>query len=832
NHFIDEFVYEDENNPVDYHSSLKKLFRTMAFEFTVCDDLKIPPKEAEFFQNSRKQFNHIQQTVKELFPEVGINKDKLILEPSFVSNALGLQGRLDIMSVDYSSFIELKSGKAIEDFRSGGQFIQSTVNHYTQMILYLAVLEFNLDLNPENIASYLLYSKYPVLSKEKHSRKQLYEALSLRNRIVLFEYIIQKENDIDVTRTILEKINSHHLNKEQLSNKLFSDYLAPRIDAFPKAYFQLNDSEKTYFLRLYTFIVKELWLSKVGEREYEGIKKAAVLWNASFEDKLIAGEILYDLSIEENKASDEEHIIRLKIPVYEDLYLPNFRLGDSIVLYERNKDSDNVNNHQVFKGSIELLEVDSITIRLRYRQKNQFVWNPDSCYAIEHDYMDSTYNGMFRALFAFLNANQDRRDLLLGKRLPDASECFLLVGPPGTGKTSIALKNKVMENLLEEKSNILLLSYTNRAVDEICQTLVKIQPEVSFIRIGNELSCAPEFREYLLENRLKKEAVNRKDVSNTIGNCRLFTGTAASVWNKQELFKLKQFDLCIVDEATQLLEPHLLGFLCSKIHSGENAIKRFVLIGDHKQLPAVILQNKEESKVTEPELNQMGITNLKDSLFERWYKKYSEKEHFSVLETLSKQGRMHPDIAAFPSLHFYGGILSDVGLPHQREEWKENKRLLFHQILPSGNDLSAKVNINEAKEVVNICLDLYRKETADNKPFNPEEIGIITPFRNQIALIRKELQNTNIPAFGRITIDTVERYQGSQRDIIIYSFSVKTQSQLEALPNWMEENGKQIDRKLNVALTRAKKQLHIVGNTFLLSQNELYNQLIQYIELL
>ncbi|MCL2651808.1 MAG: DNA helicase, partial [Candidatus Azobacteroides sp.] len=208
NFFIDEMVNEDEEHPAEFTAALKKLFGIYAFELTVCKDLKEAKTEADFFENCRKHFNHIRHAVKEFFPKAGIDKDKVALEPSFISNALGLQGRLDIMLSDYSAFIELKSGKAMEDFRTGGQFIQAAENHYTQMILYLAILEFNLDLPADDVRSYLLYSKYPVLSKERHSRKQLQEALSLRNKIVAWEYALQKANDSAVTYNLLNKINS------------------------------------------------------------------------------------------------------------------------------------------------------------------------------------------------------------------------------------------------------------------------------------------------------------------------------------------------------------------------------------------------------------------------------------------------------------------------------------------------------------------------------------------------------------------------------------------------------------------------------------------------
>ncbi|MDR2621102.1 MAG: AAA family ATPase, partial [Dysgonamonadaceae bacterium] len=805
--------------------------------------------ESGFFAGSQKHFGNIRYAIEQFFPKAGINKDKAVLEPSFICNALGLQGRLDLMLSDYSAFIELKSGKAIEDFRTGGQFVHSAENHYTQMILYLAVLEFNLDLKADDVRSYLLYSKYPVLSRESHSRKQLQKALSLRNQIAAGEYALHTANDSSVTNELLGRIKSGNLNTENLSGKFFDTYLAPSINRFAIAFSCLNEIEKAYFLRIYTFIVKELWLSKAGEREYEGVKKASVLWNASFEDKLIAGELLYNLKITGNRAAEEDHTIRLEIPAYKDLYLPNFRPGDAVVLYERNSAADTVNNRQVFKGAIELMEGNTLIIRLRYRQKNRQVWNPDALYAVEHDYMDTTFAGMFRALAAFLHANRDRKELLLGARYtvngardvpspfsahPEPCTvhrlpCTLLIGPPGTGKTSIALKQMVETELQKNRTNILLLSYTNRAVDEICKALSDINQSLPYIRIGSELNCAPEFRPHLLENCLEN-CNNRKDVAEVINHCRIFAGTVASVWNKPELFSLKHFDLAIIDEATQLLEPHLLGIFCARNISGENAVGRFVLIGDHKQLPAVVLQSKEESKVNEPVLNAAGLTDLSNSLFERFFRKYNEQGLTSAFRMLTRQGRMHPAISAFPSEHFYDGRLESVGLPHQTEEWTDRNRLHFYSVKPLANEFSDKANLNEALRVTEICRELYGRCSDTGTVFDPNSIGIITPYRSQIALIRKKLQETEIEEFTKITVDTVERFQGSQRDTVIYSFCVKTESQLAALPNAMEENGKQIDRKLNVALTRARKELFIVGNAELLCKNEIYRNLIEYIE--
>ena len=141
--------------------------------------------------------------------------------------------------------------------------------------------------------------------------------------------------------------------------------------------------------------------------------------------------------------------------------------------------------------------------------------------------MDTTFRSMYQALSAFASATKERRDLLLAQRMPEfeygldkqiltapddftrvtlkalaAKDFFLLVGPPGTGKTSCALKKMVETFHCEAQTQILLLSYTNRAVDEICKAISSIRPEVDFIRVGSELSCDEAYRHHLIENCL------------------------------------------------------------------------------------------------------------------------------------------------------------------------------------------------------------------------------------------------------------------------------------------------------------------------------------------
>ena len=118
----------------------------------------------------------------------------------------------------------------------------------------------------------------------------------------------------------------------------------------------------------------------------------------------------------------------------------------------------------------------------------------------------------------------------------------------------------------------------------------------------------------------------------------------------------------------------------------------------------------------------------------------------------------------------------------------------------------------------------------NNLPLNiAKEVGIIVPFRSQIALIQKEINELEIGDTKGLTIDTVERYQGSQRNIIIFCTTVQQVAQLELFSAPVITEDIYIDRKLNVALTRARKQLFILGNSSLLSHAKAYHTLLEYI---
>lgn len=847
NLFLDEWVHAGEQEP-DYLQVMQKAFRQYPVELAACEDLRDPQKEREFFADCRMHFDHIHEVVQHTFtdPVYRLDKTDAVLEPSYICEALGLQGRLDYMQRDMSAFIEMKSGRG-DEYAMKGKVLPKE-NNRAQMLLYMAVLEYSMDCHRNKQRPYLLYTRYPLLYPARASWSQVKRIISLRNRIVAAEYGVQLHNHSSYTKNLLAQVNPQTLNERGLRGRFWEQYLSPQIARFQEKLQSLDVLEKEYCLTLYNFITKELYLSKTGRMDGENKMGMAALWLNTLDEKREAGEILYDLKITENHASDpHKAYVALSIPHYREEFLPNFRNGDVVLLYERNRPDEDVTCKMVYKGNIEQITDTQVRIRLRAAQRNAALFPKGSFYAVEHDSMDTSYRAMYYGLSAFMEANKERRDLLLGKRSPGfdmiktiqfiddfdrvtqkavaARDYFLLVGPPGTGKTSRALNRMVQVFHQEEHTHILLLAYTNRAVDEICRSLSTITPQVDYLRIGTELTCECSFREHLIENVLET-CRNRKEVMQRMASCRIYVGTVASIASKTELFKLKRFDVAIIDEATQILEPQLLGILCGKTPDGQNAVGKFILIGDHKQLPAVVLQDGAHSEVHSEELRSIGLHNLKDSLFERLYRYHGTDGDERAVDMLHKQGRMHPEVAKFANDTFYGGKLQIVGLPHQLEALAD--RFVF---IPSEVDKEnpiGKTNRNEARIVVDYAVSVWN-ELQDSFDVD-RTLGVITPYRSQIALIKKELRLCGIPALQDISVDTVERYQGSERDVIIYSFCVNTLAQLKLLPNLTEENGVLIDRKLNVALTRARKRLVIIGNPLLLRKDSIYARLLDSIQ--
>lgn len=853
--FLDDYINEQPQEPVSYPRTIKKFFAASALDFCTC------PLPADFHAQAQAQMMNIRSFVHDVLPHNirNFNKKNTLLEASFICEKLGLQGRVDMMQKDFQVLIEQKAGKRDEYHRRHKE------DHFIQMMLYQGVLMYNFGQETAHMQTFLLYSKYADGLLIEHFAENLFrESIKLRN------YIVHNEMRLGdgAIGEIVDSLSTDLLNELQIGGKLWNDYQEPQLQTAINTLKRCTPLERAYFNRFFTFVSKEQILSKTGGSN-DASHGFAGNWHIPLHEKLEAGNILTGLTIQEKQSSGPGKgydLIELHIPAQDEDFLPNFRTGDMVILYAYKEEPD-MRKQILMKGNILELQPDRMTLMLRNGQQNKdIIGGKEEVFAVEHDFSDTSANNGFRGLYAFLSAQADRKELLLGVRPPaqledvklngdygrfnelilkekQAKDYFLLVGPPGTGKTSCALRFMVEEALSEPDTSILLLSYTNRAVDEICAMLTDsgIADRTPFIRIGNELSCDKRFVPYLLKYSLD-DCPKLTDIQQKMARTRIFVGTTTAINNRLNLFTLKHFQLAIIDEASQILEPDLIGIL-SAPHQQHNAIDKFVLVGDYKQLPAIAQQSAEEAAVTDLLLRNIGLEDCRNSLFERLYKSSPD----TCRSILHKQGRMHPAIAEFPNQTFYyREQLESVPLPHQLEETPyeasltpqdtidqlllERRMVFIPAEAPDHLTCSDKTNPNEARIVATLLGHIYR---LTESRFDPNRtVGVIVPYRNQIAMIRKEIARLQLPALQDISIDTVERYQGSQRDIIIYSFTIQNFSQLNFLTaNTFQEGNFLIDRKLNVALTRARKQLLLTGNPHILGANITFYKLMEYIRL-
>lgn len=859
NLIFDELITAKDFRSVTFDSLMPKIFARYPIEFVSAKSV-----DRRFFQNLHSQFETLKRILSTDFSALGIDRRKAMVEPSFICEALGLQGRLDFLQVENGLCgIELKAGRPPYP---ENDLSKVSFPHRAQCALYQSMIQSVLGVKLENQHFYLLYSRNlnpeGCLRPVETSTRKLQKLLNLRNKIVSVERDISRYG---------------YVQAEWLVSRLTADNLIPRPSLFTERYIRPeidcgrrrlerrddNDLALRYFYRFYAFVSREHYLSKIGYPSGSGISGVASLWRMTRDEKEREGYMFSGLRLVRNCAAEDIPEVEFILP--ENTPSPDFRLGDIVLFYVCDTDADRVSTRQVFKATIASMTTDRVVLRLRDNQSYAEALPIASCYAVEHDYVDSSFLLQYKGLYTMLDASPHRRGLLVGeagespvrnmsRRLsyeydsPDlsrillkalqAEDYFLLVGPPGTGKTSVALRNMVREFLAIPDYQILLVAFTNRAVDEICDKLETIGEVDDYIRVGQTLSCDVAYRSHLLSERMK-QCRNREEASRSIHSCRVFVATLSSLSGKMELFNLKRFDVAIVDEASQILEPQLVGLLSAKTPTGRDAVGKFILIGDHKQLPAVVVQSAEESVITDERLRSAGFVDCRISLFERLYRRLPEGSPFA--DMLDRQWRMHPDIASFANTYFYKGALRDGNAPHQisllpftnmgDDKWERviaTKRTAF---FPTKTlCVGKKYNNEEACKTAAIVNALYRLYERNGLEFDERSVGIITPYRHQIARIRQELDKFGISAFDTIRVDTVERFQGSQNDCIIYSFCVNDESQLEWLPSYTEESGQLIDRKLNVALTRARRQLFVLGNSQLLSRNPIYRILITHLE--
>jgi DNA replication ATP-dependent helicase Dna2 len=852
NFLLDELVFAENPEEVSFRDVFLRSFKQSPFEYTSCEDILSDNDFREFMEKARNQFENIKRVIRDDFPRRGIDLHRCTLEPSFFCERFGFQGRLDLLQPHSKEtnarIVELKSGRL--PFPSSDS-CKITLNHEVQASVYRLMIETVFEKETHVVDTFILYSagnrRGENLRTAEVNGELEKSILNIRNLIVANEQdLIRGENED--AAALFESLFGFLQTEQKLPA-----FFTAKIERMRALLSGCNEAELAFFYRYIRFISKELYHQKIGDIACETPTGTASLWNSAFGERAEALDVLFDLSIIgiDDSRSDMT-ILFARNQSGNDIV--NFREGEICIVYPREDENDTVLNRQILKGTIARITAKSVEVRFRYKQKNRRFFDENRHWAIEHDSLDSTNNSMYKGLFSFLGAAREKKEMLMGlvppgyngcrdaeypkniiRKAMSAQDYFLIVGPPGTGKTSIFARRLIEEYHAQPGNNIMVLAYTNRAVDELCEAVNAAFGCCggecdAYIRVGTELSCAEPYRHRLLQ-RISEKAKDRESLRREIERTRIYISTLASINGRIELFNLKHFHVAIIDEASQILEPQIIGLL--------PRFDRFVMIGDHNQLSTIVLQDRQFSGINEPALLEAGFSDCRDSLFERLLRRCQAKGWLHAFAQLTRQGRMHNDIAAFPAAAFYSGNLFPA-LGWQSEEWtlhapSDNffdrwvaaERTVFFSTekinCPSPSD---KINETEANLIVALLASIRNVYEANGKTFDAGTIGIIAPYRNQIALIKHKLSTAGLPDWEKIMIDTVERYQGSQRDVILISFCANKSGQMNFLYNPSRDGT--VDRKLNVAITRARRQLFLVGNAPVLSASPVYAALLDF----
>jgi len=317
---------------------------------------------------------------------------------------------------------------------------------------------------------------------------------------------------------------------------------------------------------------------------------------------------------------------------------------------------------------------------------------------------------------------------------------------------------------------------------------------------------------------------------NALSNRSVVGITASSLQSGKYERVLGTFDLAVIDEAAQLTVPATVGCV--------SFAKRFVLIGDHHQLPAVV--QSDGIFQYETDHSKEPWSRLSKSLFEILYERAVKNSGREVV-LLKDQYRMNDQICAIPAAMYYRGALrpgtSKVAEARltidvrdldgfERQVLDPQQSVKFVDV-PLDSRGGLRTNLTEAQIVSHIVEALI---TAKFGLDRDDAMGIICPRRAQVELVRRQLESLLKEMHlihtgeGKQILDsvsTVDRFQGSQRDVIIVSLGMSDSIVSEHLSD---------ERRLNVAMSRARHKLILLGNRKALSDDDVFSRLFETME--
>ena len=356
---------------------------------------------------------------------------------------------------------------------------------------------------------------------------------------------------------------------------------------------------------------------------------------------------------------------------------------------------------------------------------------------------------------------------------------YLIQGPPGTGK-SFVLGLIILEELAYFKHKVVVIGPNHMAINNTLEQVLKMAPTYAapiIIKVGQYYN-APTLKVTVDNTEIEIDNIPRINVNKfhsleqpiLLGmtpHC-LYTSRAGGL----------ECDTLVIDEAGQMTIPLAL--------MGMIKAKKIILAGDHKQLPPIITSDKI-------------IKELKVSIFQRLI----TERNCTMLDI---SFRMCKPICNFVSSLFYEGKLKAKKrgkgnlIKCNNQLYSFETPIVLHEVDDDGEQTSEK----EADFIVDVISEYLMKGLSAN------EIAVITPFRAQAALVRRLIQKCDKiedEAKSRITADTVDKMQGQEREVIIYSMTTGDSTYMTEMADFLYN-----PNKLNVAFSRAKSKLIIVGN--------------------
>ncbi len=412
-------------------------------------------------------------------------------------------------------------------------------------------------------------------------------------------------------------------------------------------------------------------------------------------------------------------------------------------------------------------------------------------------------------------------------------------GPPGTGKTTTLIG--LIQEVLSHEVRVLVCASSNHAVDLLAAKC--LDAGLSTLRLGNVSRISekvmeaslnekvrnnknwPQIKKWRIEaDEIRKKAAKLKRafgkeereqrrllfqeakqtlkyaesiesdlIHQELTSARVIVTTLIS--SSSSYLDRLNFETLIIDEASQATEPECWVAILRA--------KRVILAGDHKQLPPTVKSETAQSK---------GLsTTLLDVLIPR----------LTQLGYLSMQYRMNLEVLAFPNLHFYDNTLVAFPMIAYRKLDDQMPGVIFIDTAGTGfeecRDETTRSIYNPGEVDIIIKHIMHRNELLKNK-----ELAIISPYAEQVRFIHEFIKSNDIEIPGEWECDTIDGFQGQEKDVVYISL---------VRSNENNELGFITDmRRLNVALTRARMQTIIVGDSITLSKHPVYADLIRHAE--